>query len=567
MTHAQFRRSDQAQRGRAAADAARRCSSTTSSCPACCTSPSCAATSRTPASARIDVSRGARAAQGVVAVYTAEDLGGYWQPGPLLVPPPPIDGLDLQPAHAGAARQGQGAPRRRAARGRRGGEPLHRRGRARRYRGRSRAAAGGGRSGRGAERRHRRWCTRMSRANVAAHVRPDQGRLRRARAPRPIAIIARRFRYDRGASVADRDPRHRRQVGRARQSAHGLGHDAGADVRPQRPRRDARPERAAGARDRAVRRRRLRAEDHDVLPRGGGGPLGGAMQLNRPVKWIEDRLENFFATTQERGQIHDAEIALARDGRILGIKDVFLHDTGAYDPYGLTVPINSQCTLLGPYVVPNYDIDVHRRLHQQADRHALSRRRPPARRVRDRAAAGHRRARAWHRPRRDPPAQPHSARRVPLQQRDHLPGLRAARLRQRQLRAGARQGAGDDRLQGIPRARSSRGCAPQGRHVGIGIACYVEGTGIGPYEGARVQVQANGKVSVATGIGTQGQGHFTVLRADRCRPARRRCHRRRRRHRRHRSVLLGRRHLREPRRRGRRQRRQRSRARRCGRRC
>ena len=48
-----------------------------------------------------------------------------------------------------------------------------------------------------------------------------------------------------------------------------------------------------------------------------------------------------------------------------------------------------------------------------------------------------------------------------------------------------------------------------GRHVGIGIAAYVEGTGIGPYEGAKVQVQANGKVSVATGIGTQGQGHFT----------------------------------------------------------
>ena len=80
-----------------------------------------------------------------------------------------------------------------------------------------------------------------------------------------------------------------------------------------------------------------------------------SMQLNRPIKWIEDRLEHFFATTHERGQIHDAEIALTNDGRILGIKDVFLHDGGAYDPYGLTVPINSQCTLLGPYVVPNYD--------------------------------------------------------------------------------------------------------------------------------------------------------------------------------------------------------------------
>ena len=57
--------------------------------------------------------------------------------------------------------------------------------------------------------------------------------------------------------------------------------------------------------------------------------------------------------------------------------------------------------------------------------------------------------------------------------------------------------------------RSSRGCAREGRHVGIGLVCYVEGTGIGPYEGAKVQVQANGKVSIATGIGTQGQGHFT----------------------------------------------------------
>src|SRR3989441_1007009 len=79
-----------------------------------------------------------------------------------------------------------------------------------------------------------------------------------------------------------------------------------------------------------------------------------AMRLGRPVKWTEDRQENFTATTQERGQGHDAELAVAKDGKILGVKDVFLHDSGAYDSYGLTVPINSQCTLLGPYDVPNY---------------------------------------------------------------------------------------------------------------------------------------------------------------------------------------------------------------------
>src|SRR2546427_2302921 len=40
---------------------------------------------------------------------------------------------------------------------------------------------------------------------------------------------------------------------------------------------------------------------------------------------------------------------------------------------------------------------------------------------------------------------------------------------------------------------------------------YVEGTGIGPYEGARVTVEPSGRVRLATGVGTQGQGHFTVF--------------------------------------------------------
>lgn len=64
-----------------------------------------------------------------------------------------------------------------------------------------------------------------------------------------------------------------------------------------------------------------------------------AMGLGRPVKWIEDRREHFFATNHERMQIHDAEIALSSDGHILGVRTVFLHDAGAYIPYGLIVPI------------------------------------------------------------------------------------------------------------------------------------------------------------------------------------------------------------------------------------
>ena len=49
--------------------------------------------------------------------------------------------------------------------------------------------------------------------------------------------------------------------------------------------------------------------------------------------------------------------------------------------------------------------------------------------------------------------------------------------------------------------------AAEGRKVGIGLACYVEGTGVGPYEGAHVHIETSGKVKVATGLTTQGQGH------------------------------------------------------------
>src|SRR4029079_6079519 len=51
----------------------------------------------------------------------------------------------------------------------------------------------------------------------------------------------------------------------------------------------------------------------------------------------------------------------------------------------------------------------------------------------------------------------------------------------------------------------------EGRYIGIGLAHYVEGTGLGPYEGATVRVLPSGKVAVATGATSQGQGTRTTL--------------------------------------------------------
>jgi len=228
------------------------------------------------------------------------------------------------------------------------------------------------------------------------------------------------------------------------------------------------------------------------------------------VKWIEDRAEHFLATTHERGQVHDAEMALAADGRILGIRDTFLHDTGAYDPYGLTVPINSQCTLLGVYVVPHYDstftavftnkpiVTPYRGAGRQHGVFVMER-------LLDIAA-------------RELGLDPGEIRRRNFIPPDAFPyqneiiyqdftALEYDSGNYAPILAKALELIGYERFvrEEQPALRAA------GKRVGIGVVCYVEGTGIGPYEGAKVQVQASGKVSVATGIGTQGQGHYTAF--------------------------------------------------------
>jgi aerobic carbon-monoxide dehydrogenase large subunit len=208
--------------------------------------------------------------------------------------------------------------------------------------------------------------------------------------------------------------------------------------------------------------------------------------------------------------VHDAEMALTRDGRILGVHDVFLFDTGAYDPYGLTIPINSQCTLLGPYDIPNYESEftavftnktLVTPVRGAGRQHGVF----VSERLLDIAARelGIDRVEIRKRNLLGPDRFPHNHEimfqdSAPLvyDSGDYLPTLEeAARI------------IGYDTFikEEQPRLRA------EGKHVGIGVVCYVEGTGIGPYEGARVTVEPSGKIRVATGVGTQGQGHFTVF--------------------------------------------------------
>ncbi|HWM93124.1 MAG TPA: xanthine dehydrogenase family protein molybdopterin-binding subunit [Thermoanaerobaculia bacterium] len=445
--------------------------------------------------------------EGVVAVYTAADLGDYWKPGPLLVPPPPVEGLIFnERTQVPLAKD----------KVRHLGEPVVLIVAVSRYVAEDAAeevlvdyeplpavvdlekALEPGAS----------LIHEDVGSNLAAHVVQKKGDYEAARAQADV-VIRKRLWYDRGAAaaienrgvVAEWDSRIQKlSVWDTTQAPIPVRNGLAAML---------------GLSEHQVRL---------VAPFIGGG-FGPkimmfypeevlipwlAIRLERPVKWIEDRAENFYATTQERGQLHHAEIALTRDGIILGVKDSFLHDTGAYDPYGLTVPLNSQCTVMGPYRVPTYAsefravftnktiVTPYRGAGRQHGVFVIER-------LMDFAARelGIDRVEIRRRNFLRPEEFPHDH--VIIYQ-DFAPlyydsGNYEPVLNQTLQRIGYECFLREEQ----PRLRA------EGKAVGIGIVAYVEGTGIGPFEGARVQIQTSGKVTVVTGVGTQGQGHFTVL--------------------------------------------------------
>lgn len=447
----------------------------------------------------------ALATPGVVAIYTAEDLGAYWQPGPLLVPPPPIPDLVFNQRTQVPLAKGKV---------RHVGEPL---------------AVVVAESRYLAEDAAEKVVVLIDPLpaivdietalapnavlihedldqNLNAHAIQRKGDYATAR-QQADKIIKRRFLYDRGTAAA----------------MENRGIIASWDAKSEQLLMYDTTQAPIAIRNGIAAMLGLSEKQVRVIAPFIGGGFGPkimmfypeevtlawiTVRLGRPIKWIEDRQENFYATTQERGQVHEAEIALTSDGRVLGIKDVFMHDAGAYAPYGLTVALNSQCTLLGQYDVPHYYTEFqsvftnkpivtpYRGAGRQHGVFVMER-------LLDIAAKelGIDRVEIRRRNFIAPDKFPYNNQVIyqdfaPLiyDSGNYEPALdKAVEL------IGYHQFLAEEQ----PRLRA------QGKHVGIGLVTYVEGTGIGPYEGAKVTIETSGRVSVATGVGTQGQGHYT----------------------------------------------------------
>ena len=234
-----------------------------------------------------------------------------------------------------------------------------------------------------------------------------------------------------------------------------------------------------------------------------------ALRLGRPVKWIEDRRENLMACNHSREQRHRVRAAVDAQGRILGIDDEFFHDQGAYvRTHGARVADLTAGMLPGPYRVPTYRAVGHYRLTNKTPAATY---RAPGRyeatfvceRLLDAIAAKTGIDRV-------------EVRRRNLIAKTEMPYARDLDVIDTEvvLDSGDYAGLLDQALARADWAvlqseLEQRRAA--GEAVGVGLAFFLEKSGLGPVDVARVSMAADGTFDVVTGAASLGQGVETVL--------------------------------------------------------
>jgi carbon-monoxide dehydrogenase large subunit len=235
----------------------------------------------------------------------------------------------------------------------------------------------------------------------------------------------------------------------------------------------------------------------------------GALRLNRPVKWIEDRREHLIAANHSRQQHYRVRAAVDRAGRLLAIDGEFFHDQGAYvRTHAATVPDLAATMMLGPYRVATYRMVGRIRLTNKTPCGTY---RAPGRyestfvreRLMDAIAArlG---------------IDPIEIRRRNLLAASEMPYARPLDTLGTEMTYDSGDYAGllDKALSAIgweklredlKRRRAS------GEAVGVGLAMFVEKSGLGPFDMVRASIDTGGNVEIVTGATSVGQGMETVI--------------------------------------------------------
>jgi carbon-monoxide dehydrogenase large subunit len=233
-----------------------------------------------------------------------------------------------------------------------------------------------------------------------------------------------------------------------------------------------------------------------------------AMALGRPVKWVEDRRENLLAMNHSREMACELEIAARRDGTILALRGALVADLGAYvRTTGGIVPAKAAAFLPGPYAIEHVSIDVR----------AVVTNKTPCGTCRGpgRYEANFFRERLIDTMCADLGLDPAEVRLRNLVARERMPwpigrlvpyepagaydsGDYPAALRHALARIGWQE------------ISAQRGRGVDGRWRGVGIACFVDSSGGGPAEQARLRVLAPGRFRLDSGGSSSGQGQATT---------------------------------------------------------
>lgn len=232
-----------------------------------------------------------------------------------------------------------------------------------------------------------------------------------------------------------------------------------------------------------------------------------AMVLGRPVKWIEDRREHMGGATHARDQTHEIALAAMRDGTILGVRDRIWLDLGAYNVWGIVLPYNTVAHLIGPHRIKHMRVDVQGVVTNKTPNAPYrGAGRPETVFAMDRAVDCLARELGMD---------PAELRRRNYIRADELPydfGMPYRDGNPLIYDTGDFPAALEAALEAAGYAefrREQERLRAQGVYRGVGISGYVEGTAIGPYEGATVKLDLHGRVLVATGAVSSGQGHET----------------------------------------------------------
>lgn len=252
-----------------------------------------------------------------------------------------------------------------------------------------------------------------------------------------------------------------------------------------------------------------------------GGSFGGAiyseevlvaflaMFTGRAVRWLEGRSESLINSRHSRDQSHEIEVGFDDEGRILAIRDTFTIDCGAYNPYGINLLYNTISHLRGQYDIRHMSAQGSAVLTNKLQVTPVrGTGRPEAAFVMERVV--------------DIIARQLQRDSVEVRLTNLIPGS-AMPYRTGILYRDGREMIYDSgdypvQLETALDAIDYRAFRAHGRHaaedgqmVGIGLASHIEGTGSGPFEGATVQLDREGFVTVRTGASSQGQGHETTL--------------------------------------------------------